>query len=274
MERPTARPFAVVTGASRGIGLELARQFAAHGYDLLITSTGGPPLAEAARELERLGARTWTVAADLRDYDGVEALHRAVVATGRPLDAIALNAGVGLGGDFVRDTDLRDELDLIALNVTSTVHLAKRVLPAMVARGQGRVLVTASIESFTPGPFQAAYAASKAFIFSFALALRNELKGTGVTITALLPGPTDTGIFSRAGMDDTLVGMAPKDDPATVARQGFAALLAGEGQISAGSPVSKAMGAAVKVFPASVNAALNRFVSRPRSDREQPEREG
>src|SRR3954452_14109290 len=183
------RKFAVVTGASSGIGLELARVFAENGFDLLVTS-GSNKIERAAEGLRDSGVEVTEVEADLATYDGVEKLYRAIKATGRPVDAIAINAGVGVGGDFTRQTDLKDELNLIQLNVASTVHLAKRVLPDMVARGQGRVLFTSSIAALMPGAFDAVYNGSKAFVQSFAEALRNELKDTGVTITALQPCPT------------------------------------------------------------------------------------
>ena len=262
----TIRPFAVVTGASSGIGRALAREFARQGYDLLVTATG-PHIGDAACEIEGLGARVATVEADLATYDGVELLYGAIAGTGRPVDAIAISAGVGLGGAFVGDTDLRAELNLIRLNVASSVHLAKRVLPGMVARGAGRVLFTSSIESLMPGPFEAVYAASKAFLRSFAQALRDELRESGVTITVLLPGATDTPIFHRANMDDTLVGASPKDDPDDVARQAVAALLEGRDQVVAGSLVTKAIGAVAKVVPDGVNAAIHRQTSKPRPDR-------
>ena len=258
------KPFAVVTGASSGIGLELAKQFARHGFDLLLTATG-PDLAEAARTIEGLGAQVETVPADLTAYEDVEALYTAIRATGRPVDALALNAGFGVGGDFARETALRDELNLIQLNVVSTVHLAKRVLPDMVARGQGRVLFTSSIAALMPGTFEAVYAASKAFVQSFAQALRNELKDTGVTITALQPGPTETDFFHRAGMDDTRAGASEKDDPVQVAEQGFAALMAGQDHVIAGSLTTKALGTMAKVLPDTVNAQQHRKLAEPGS---------
>jgi uncharacterized protein len=264
MSSPTSKPFAVVTGASSGIGLELAKQFAQNGFDLLITSTG-PDIAEAARVVEGFGARVETFQADLATYDGVESLYGAIRATGRPVDAIALNAGVGVGGDFTRQTDLRDELSLINLNVVSTVHLAKRVLPDMVARGQGRVLFTSSIAALMPGTFEAVYNASKAFVQSFAEALRNELKDTGVTITALQPGPTETDFFHRAGMDDTRVGASKKDDPEQVAKQGFDALMAGKDHVIAGSLMTKAMGTMAKVTPDTLLAEQHRKMAEPGS---------
>jgi short-subunit dehydrogenase len=183
-----------VTGASSGIGLELARQFAQNGFDLLITATG-PAVDAAAVEVRNVGADVQTIQADLSTYEGVEELYEAIKATGRPVDAVAINAGVSLGGDFVRETRLKDELHLIQLNVVSTIHLAKRIMKDMVERGQGRVLFTASISATLPTPFEAVYGASKAFVLSFAEATRNELKDTGVIVTALMPGP---GIFQSA----------------------------------------------------------------------------
>lgn len=258
------KPFAVVTGASSGIGYELARQFAEHGFDLLVTATG-PNIDEAAHALRGVGAQVETAQADLATYAGVEALYRAIQATGRPVDAIAINAGVGVGGEFARDTDLDAELNVINLNVVSTVHLAKRVGGDMVARGEGRILFTSSIAALMPGAFEAVYAASKAFVQSFAEALRNELKDTGVTVTALQPGPTDTNFFHRAGMDDTKVGASAKDDPADVAKQGFEALMGGKDQVLAGSLKTKLQGAAAKIMPATLNAEQHRDMAEPGS---------
>jgi short-subunit dehydrogenase len=262
---PTGRPFAVVTGASSGIGYELARQFAEHGYDVLIAAedTG---IDEAAMTLSRdSGPQVQAVQVDLATYDGVEQLYAAIAATGRPVDAIALNAGRGAGGDFTRQTDLRDELNIIDLNVTSTVHLAKRVLPDMVERGEGRVLFTSSIASTMPGAFQAVYNASKAFIQSFAEAVRNELKDTGVTITSLMPGPTETNFFHRADMDDTMVGSSKQDDPAVVAEQGFEALMKGDDQVVAGSLKNKVQAVAGKVVPDKLKAQVHRKMAEPGS---------
>ena len=264
MDTTNARQFAVVTGASSGIGRELARQFARNGVDLLITSTG-PDIAEAARELEGVGAHVETTTADLATYDGVESLYQAIQGTGRPVDAIAINAGIGVGGDFTRQTDLRDELHLIQLNVAGTIHLAKRILPDMVARGQGRVLFTSSIAALMPGAFAAVYNASKAFVQSFAEALRNEVKDTGVTITALQPGPTDTNFFHEADMEDTKLGESKKDDPAEVAKQGFEALMAGKDHVIAGSLKTKLMGNVAKVTPDTVTAQLHRGMAEPES---------
>ncbi len=258
------RPLAVVTGASNGIGYELAKQFAQNGFDLLVTATG-PSIDEAARTFEGLGAKVETVQADLATYNGVETLYDKIKATNQPVEAIAINAGVGVGGDFARETDLKDELNLINLNVVSSVHLAKRVVKDMVELGKGRILFTSSIAALMPGPFEAVYAASKAFLHSFSEALRNELKDTGVTVTALMPGPTDTNFFHRAEMDDTRVGAGKKDDPTEVAKQGFEALMAGKDAVIAGSLSTKLQGAATKVMPDTIKAEAHRQLSEPGS---------
>jgi uncharacterized protein len=259
------RPFAVVTGASSGIGYELARQFATHGFDLLIAAED-EDIAAAARELRgQDGADVREVQVDLATNEGVDALSSQITANGRPVDALALNAGVGAGGAFVGDTDLADELRIVDLNVRSTVHLAKRVLPGMVERGEGRVLFTSSIASTMPGSFQAVYNASKSFVQSFALALREELKDSGVTITSLMPGPTDTEFFERADMLDTKVGSDEKDDPAEVAREGFEALMAGKERVVSASLKTKLQGRASRVLPDSAKAAMHRKMAEPGS---------
>ena len=257
--------FAVVTGASSGIGYELARQFAQNGFDLLMVAEDAG-IDQAAADLRRDGERqVVAVRADLATYEGVEQTYAAIRETGRPVDALALNAGRGIGGDFTRQTDLDDELNVIAVNVTSTVHLAKRVLPDMVARGEGRVLFTSSVASMMPGTYQAVYNASKSFVQSFAEALRAELKDTGVSVTSLMPGPTDTQFFERAEMTDTRVGAGSKDDPAQVAEQGFKALMKGEEKVVAGSLKTKVQGAASKVMPDKAKAEMHRKMAEPGS---------
>ena len=265
MTGPTGREFAVITGASSGIGYELAKQFVQNGYDVLMAAED-EGIEQAAADLRRDGQnQVITVRADLATYDGVEQLYAAILESGRPVDAIAINAGRGIGGDFTRETDLKDELNVIDVNVTSTVHLAKRVLPDLVARGAGKVLFTSSIASMMPGTYQAVYNASKSFVQSFAEALRNELKDTGVTVTALMPGPTDTNFFHRAEMDDTKVGSSSKDDPAVVAKQGFEALMKGDEKVVAGSVKTKVQAAASKVMPDSAKAQMHRKMAEPGS---------
>jgi short-subunit dehydrogenase len=256
--------FAVVTGASSGIGLELARQFAENGFDVLINAEDDR-LHAAAEELGGTGAEILVAQADLATPEGVEFLVSAVQAAGRPVDALALNAGVGNGGAFL-DIPWVDEERLIAVNVGSTVHLAKQLLPAMVARGSGRVLFTASIASTMPGPYYATYAASKSFVLSFAEALRHEFKDSGVTVTALMPGPTDTDFFNRADMGDTTVDQGPKDDPAGVAKDGFEALMAGKDQVVAGSRKNALQATVGKLLTDPIKAAVHARMSKPKSE--------
>ena len=249
-----------MTGASSGIGFELAKQFASNGFDLVIAAEDDG-IRAAATELEALGASVTPVQTDLATYDGVEQLY-AQASQMRSLDAVAINAGVGVGGDF-RENDLRAELRMIDLNVTGAVHLAKRVVADMSSRGSGRILFTSSIAALMPSPFEAVYGATKSFLYSFAESLRNELKDSGVSVTALLPGPTETNFFERAGMQDTKAGTDKKDDPADVARQGFEALMAGKDHIVAGSLKTKAQAAVISQLPQTVKGEIHRGLSEP-----------
>jgi short-subunit dehydrogenase len=259
------RKFAVVTGASSGIGFELARVFAENGFDLLVNSAS-KKIESAAPSFESLGAQVTAVQADLSTYEGVEKLWQSIQDTGRPLDAIAINAGIGVGGDFARQTDLDEELKMIQLNVTSVVHLTKRVLKQMVSRNHGRILITSSIAAEMPAPLEAVYGATKAFELSFVNALRNELKDTEVTVTALQPGPTNTNFFHRAGLDNTEVGSKGKEtnQPEEVARQGFEAMMAGKDQVYASSLKTKVQGVA-KFAPESLKAEQHRKQAEPKA---------
>lgn len=267
MEATHNRPLAVVTGASSGIGFELARQFAEHGYDLIIAAED-ESINTAASQLAN-GSAVEPVQVDLATADGVERLYGHIQRHGKRVDAIALNAGIGMGGDFATQTDLDQELKLVDLNVRSTVHLAKRVVGDMVSRGEGKVLFTSSIASTMPGAYQAVYNASKSFVQSFALALRNELKDTGVTVTALMPGPTETEFFERADMLDTKVGADEKDDPADVARDGFEALMAGEERVVSHSVKTKLQGRVSRLMPDSAKAEMHRKMAEPGSAKEE-----
>jgi len=252
---------AIVTGASSGIGLALARQFAEHEFDLIVAAEDAE-IHNVAKELKEFEVEVDAVRCDLSTEAGVEKLVDAI--GGRQVDAIAINAGIGVGGDF-RETDLREELRLVDLNCRSVVHLAKRVIPDMAARGSGRALFTASIAALSPSPFEAVYGASKAFVLSFAEALHNELKDSGVTITALMPGPTETNFFRRAGMEDTKLGVAEKDDPKDVARQGFEAMMAGKDRVVAGSTKNRLRAVASKVMSEQAKAEIHRDMSEPGS---------
>jgi short-subunit dehydrogenase len=254
-------PLAVVTGGSSGIGFELAREFAGHGYDLVVSADNAAKLNEAAQALSR-DARVQAVAADLSTYDGVERLVSELRRLGRPIDVLAANAGVGVGGDFARDTDLEDELRLINLNVTSQVHLIKRVVTEMVRRDRGQILITSSVAGVMPGPREAVYAASKAFLRSFGHALREELKDTGVGVTVLMPGPTDTEFFERAGLGESKAGQGQKDDPRMVARAAFEAVEHDRAQVVAGVK-NKAMTAAASLMPETAKARAHGELTKP-----------
>jgi short-subunit dehydrogenase len=264
MESSGTRPLAVVTGASSGIGYELAKQFATNGFDLIVCAEDDA-IATAASEMQGLGAQAEAVQADLAKASGVDELYRRITAAGRPVAAIALNAGIGMGGAFATDTDLEQELEIVDLNCRSTVHLAKLVVRDMVARNEGRMLFTSSIASTMPGSFQAVYNASKSFVQSFALALREELKDTDVTVTALMPGPTETEFFERADMLDTKVGADDKDDPADVAKDGFEAMMAGKERVVSHSLMTKLQGRAGRFMPDKAKAVMHRRMAEPGS---------
>ena len=221
MEHTNSGGCAVITGASSGIGRELAKQFARAKFRLIVAAEDDG-LTDAAEELKALGASVETCRTDLRSPEGVEALASAI--GGRDVDALVLNAGIGIDGAF-EETPLERELDIVDLNCRSVVHLAKRVIPQMVRRGKGRVLITSSIAAVQAGPFEAVYSASKAFDKAFAAALRDELREKGVTVTTMMPGPTETNFFARADMLDTKAGSGEGEraDVTQVAEQGFAA---------------------------------------------------
>lgn len=217
------RPLALVTGGSSGIGFELANHFAQNGFDLVISGSS-EKVENSAEEIRKLGAECFPYQADAATYEGVQSLWDFVVSLNRPLDAAALNVGIGQGGAFI-DNDLEDDFKLIAINITGTVHMAKRVATHMVSNGKGRILITSSISATQPTPYETVYGPSKAFGFSFAESLREELRETGVTVTALLPGATDSDFHQNAGMGSSAIGKSKKNDKTEVARQGFEALM-------------------------------------------------
>jgi uncharacterized protein len=254
------KPFAIVTGASSGIGWELATICAQEGFDLLIAADRAE-IHTAGEELRHLGAETIVVEADLATLEGVDALWRAT--SGRPADALLANAGHGLGRAFL-DQDFRDIRHVIDTNITGTLYLVQLAGRHMRERGSGRILLTGSIAGFIPGTYQAVYNGTKAFIDSFSFALRAELKGSGVTVTCLMPGATETDFFERADMLDTRVGQSKKDDPGDVARVGFDAMMRGEGDVVSGWK-NKLQTALASVTPASVLAEQHRRMAEPGS---------
>lgn len=235
VNRNNSRPLAVITGSSSGIGLELAKILGQNGYDLVIVAENDS-IFNTRELLQETGVRVYAHEIDLSNFSNVEEFYHILKSLGRPIDVLALNAGIGVAGSFARQTSLEDELNMINLNVVSTVHLAKRVVNMMVKEGRGRILFTSAMASLSPEPFEAVYAASKAFVQSFAMALRKELVSTGVSVTALLPSPTNTNFYHRAGLEHTSLALkAKKNDPHLVAQMGFDGLMEGKEQVIVGS---------------------------------------
>ena len=254
------RQFAIVTGASSGIGYHLARECARAGFDLLVAADRAG-IQRAAADLRGLGVEVDALEVDLARTDGVDQLVAA--ARGRPVDALLANAGHGLGKAFL-DQDFDEVRHVIDTNVTGTIYLLQRIGREMRARGGGRILLTGSIAGFMPGTFQAVYNGTKAFIDSFSFALRNELKDSGVTVSVLMPGATDTEFFARADMLDTKVGSGKKDDPADVAKVGFKAMMDGEGDVVSGWK-NKLQAATANITPSPVLAEMHRKQAEPGS---------
>jgi len=253
---------AVVTGASAGIGFELAKICAEEGYDLIVAADQAA-LEDAADQFRTSGHDVKTLQVDLATIDGVDRLYDLVKADGRPVDILMANAGHGLGHGFL-DQDFNEIRHVIDTNVTGTTYLAHKIGKDMRARNHGKILFTGSIAGFMPGAFQAVYNASKAYVDSFAFALRNELEDTEVTVTCLMPGPTDTEFFERADMMDTSVGQAKKDDPAMVARTGYDAMMRGDGDIVSGWK-NKIQTTLANITPSGVLAEQHRKMAEPGS---------
>jgi uncharacterized protein len=259
-ELKAPRPLAVVTGASSGIGYHLARCAAEHGFDLVVAAD--MPLGEAVLDFESLGATVQAVQCDLATTDGVQHLMQAI--GDRDVDALMANAGHGLAGSFLAQ-DFSDILHVINTNITGTVHLVQHIGRSMVARACGRILITGSIAGFQPGAFHAVYNGTKAFIDSFAIALRTELRGTDVTVSCLMPGPTDTEFFVRANMETSKVANDSKlmMQPEDVAKIGFHAMLKGEADVVAGLR-NKLQVAMSKVMPSQATAMMHGRLAVPR----------
>jgi uncharacterized protein len=261
--------FAIVTGASTGIGLELARCCVREGFDVLIAADE-PEIERAASELraEGGGGKVDAVQADLSTIEGVDKLCSA--AKGRAVDILMANAGRGLGRAFL-DQDFERVRKVIDTNVTGTVYLIQKIGRDMRQRNSGRILITGSIAGFTPGSFQAIYNGSKAFLDSFSFALREELRDTKLTVTCLMPGATETEFFKRADMMDTKIGTEAKDDAAEVARAGYDAMMRGEGDVVTGMK-NKIQSSVANVTPSGVLAKQHRKMAEPGTAEKQQDR--
>ena len=255
----SSRKLAIVTGASSGIGLEISKLAAQDGYDLIVAAD--TPFVEAGPALQEFGADVRQIEADLATKQGIDQLLGLV--GDRPVDVLAANAGHGLGHGFL-DQATDEWMHVLNTNITGTLLLIQPIVRRMVERGEGRVLITGSIAGHLAGTFQAVYNGSKAFIDSFAAALNEEIKDSGVTVTCLKPGATETEFFHRAELDDTKVGQAKKDDPADVAKAGWEAMKAGEPAVIHGLK-NKMQVAAAGLMTDATTAKLHRAEAEPGS---------
>ncbi|NIJ07482.1 short-subunit dehydrogenase [Sphingomonas vulcanisoli] len=258
--------FAIVTGASTGIGFELAHIAAKEGYDLIVVADE-PLINNAAEDLKAHGTNVISIEADLATIEGNDKLLEA--AQGRPIDILLANAGRGLGKAFI-DQDVADWRRVIDTNVLGTTYLLQKVAQQMVARNAGKILITGSIAGLMPGSYQAVYNATKAYLDSFSYALREELRDTDITVTVLMPGPTETEFFKRADMMDTKVGVSEKEDPAATARHGWDALQSGAAHVVSGFK-NKLQAAISHVTPDSVLAKMHTGMAEPGSAAKVPE---
>lgn len=252
------RPFAVVTGASTGIGYELARQCAENGFDLLIAADE-LRIYEAAKDFRAMGVSVEAIEVDLATPQGIERLCKVVGE--RPVDALLANAGRGLGRAFL-DQDLDQIRRVIDTNISGTVDLLQKIGRKMQARREGRILITGSVAGLVPGTYSAVYNATKAFLDLFASALRAELKESGVTVTCLMPGITDTAFFERADMLDTRLYRSKKDSPADVAKAGFEGMMHGEAEVVRGWK-NRLATAIAPITPTAVLAEQHRKLAEP-----------
>lgn len=227
--------YALVTGGTSGIGYELAKLLAKDGYNIILVARGEEGLENAKKELESTyNIEALTISKDLFYAGNAFELVDEVREKGIRVDILVNDAGQGLYGEF-KDTDIQRELEIVQLNISSLLVLTKSFLQDMVARGQGKILNLASIAGKLPGPRQAVYHGTKAFVHSFTEAIRSELKDSGVTITSLLPGATDTDFFNKAGMQESkIVQEGELADPAKVARDGYDALMSGDDMVISG----------------------------------------
>lgn len=254
--------FTLITGASSGIGLELAKLFAQDGHNLIIVAREEEKLAEAESLLKQNGIEVWSISKDLFQPDAATDLYEEIRQKGYEVDVLVNDAGQGVYGKFI-ENDLERELDIVQLNISSLVTLTKYYAKDMVARGTGKILNVASIASKAPGPYQAVYHGTKAFVHSFSESIRRELKDTGVTVTSLLPGPTDTDFFNKADMlESKIVQEGNLDDAAKVAKDGYEALLAGQDMVVSGfkNKMTVAIG---NITPDSTQAAQMEKMQEP-----------
>ncbi len=249
----STRKLALVTGASSGLGLELAKQFAEHGYDIAMSGSS-ERIFEAADTIRGLGVDAYPYQADAATYEGVEGFWNFVANLERPLDSAVLNVGIAIGGAF-SDMELEENLRILAINVTGTVHMAKRVVQHMLSNQHGRILIVSSLSATLPTPYETVYGPSKAFGFSFAESLREELRESGITVTALLPGATNTDFHLNAGMATSQIGSSTKNDKTLVAKQGFEALMNDWDHVVGGDEQTKQQAIENRTLPEPVKAA-------------------
>jgi len=249
---------ALITGASSGIGADFTRLFAKDGYDLVLVARSEGKLREMAAQLSKeFGIAVEVIAADLSESDAAQKIVDALAAKNIDIEALVNNAGLGLSGAFV-ETDLKRELEMIAVNVVALTHLTKLLLPPMVARKHGYVLNVASTASFQPGPLMAVYYATKAYVLSLSEALSEELRNSGVTVTALCPGPTETGFAAAAEAGVTrLFTMRKPMASADVARKGYEAMKRGKRVVITGF-MNRVMAESVRISPRRVVTTIVR----------------
>lgn len=257
------KPIALVTGGSAGIGLEIARLLANDGHDLVITGSSSR-VNDAAEELRKTGVEVTPIQSDLSTEEGVAAVLEAITDTGRVPDVLVFNAGIAIGGAFV-DIPLERHMQLIALNVLAPVRMAHALIPQLINKGGGKVLLVSSLSATTPTPYESVYGPSKAFLTSFGHSIREELSGTGVQITILHPGATATEFHSRAGMGTTGFGdNSWKNNPAEVARQGYEGLMSGETSIIGGDEATQEAAREHKRLSEEEKARRHAEMARPR----------
>jgi short-subunit dehydrogenase len=258
------RPLALVTGASSGIGAALARELARHGYDLVLTARRTEPMRALADELKTLGAASRVISADLGKPGAGEALARDLESRGLVIDVLVNNAGLGAGGPF-HESDPTRVSEMLYVNVVALTELTRALLPAMVKRGRGRVMLVASTAAFQPGPSMAVYCASKAFVLSFGEAISYELRGTGVTVTSLCPGPTRTEFTDVANTGSSMLFEGPGASVMTaaeVARQGYLAMADGK-RVHIAGIMNKIVAASGRFSPHAISLPVTSAILKP-----------